>query len=1099
MKRILKISLGLALIWCTSLAILAQHNTTAKTIKIGWYHSALFQEGMSDSVPKSGYSYDYIHKVADYNGWTYQYVYGEWTELFSKLEKGEIDVLAGVSKTEERMGKILYPHDIMGKEHYVLYQHANHKTMNVMHLSTFEGKKIGTIRNNLMSTRLEQWLKDNPCGAEIIYYDSFEERDQDFDDGKLDALITTDNGILLSSQYDAIARVGADEYYLAVTKGRHDLLDDLNHAQDHIDDINPYYLNNLEYKAYGATMAKSRLSDIEGEWLDAHRVMVVGYLEHYIPYCDTDDKGHAYGLITDVMEAMLDKLNISERLKVTYKGYTDGEEMIKALKNGEIDAAFPVGGELWQLEQKGIKASNDVVTSHVNLVYKGTYSQEKIRTIAVTKGNTMMRDYLVAAYPKAKVLEYSSIQDCLDAVLAGKADATTINGLRIDIIKKNRKYHNLSVMRMEKTSGRCLGVSNQNTGLQLMLNRGLNLIGSDFGNNVSYNYMDNLYHVTISDFFANHLVLFFGIIMVFFGTIIFAVLRARHRDKAFLSMEEEKNHELEEHQAQLEELTAEQESQIEEIQILNRELERHYAIAQAASRRYFCIYSIDLETDTFYEIFSQPHMTAVLGGEGVASLALDKAWRMLVIADDQPIMEAFHDMTRWKDYLKDRDYYSCEYSGIQKGWSRAILFAAQRDNDGMVTQVVYTLEQIQEQKETEEALRKANESLIQLSEEAKAASQAKTSFLFNMSHDIRTPMNAIIGFTNLLRKHQKDSKRRNDYLDKIERSSAVLLSIINNVLEMARIEKGTIELVEEPMLAQDFNETLQTIFREIMKQKGLTFTCTAEVKHNKVCIDPTKLREVFYNILSNAYKYTEKGSVTMHLKEIPSTREGYALYQTTITDTGMGMSEDFLPHLFDEFSRENNTTDNKIEGTGLGMPIVKRLVELMQGTIEVKSQKGVGTTFIVTLPHKIADDVEMVELSTEEINPEKFQGKRILLAEDNDLNAEIAMEILGEVGFVLERAEDGNQCVEMIKKAEPDYYDIILMDVQMPGMNGYESTRVIREMSDPRKASIIILAMTANAFEEDSRRSLEAGMNGHLVKPFDVPDLLKTLSSILKH
>ena len=285
----------------------------------------------------------------------------------------------------------------------------------------------------------------------------------------------------------------------------------------------------------------------------------------------------------------------------------------------------------------------------------------------------------------------------------------------------------------------------------------------------------------------------------------------------------------------------------------------------------------------------------------------------------------------------------------------------------------------------------------------------------------------------------------------------------------------------------------------MMAKKGLTFTRQINVQHHYVMCDPVKLREVFINILSNAYKYTnEGGSVNMLLEEIPSDREGYALFRTTISDTGIGMSEEFLPHLFEEFSRENNTTEIKVEGTGLGMPIVKRLVELMDGTIEVHSRKDEGSTFIVTIPHRITEKSALVDHSGVELDPKLFAGKRILLAEDNDLNAEIATEILSEAGFVLERAEDGQIACEMMEKAPDGYYDVVLMDVQMPNMNGYEATRTIRRMNDPVKAGIPILAMTANAFEEDKREAMRAGMNGHIAKPINVKELMKTLASVLK-
>ncbi|MDO4477756.1 MAG: ATP-binding protein [Lachnospiraceae bacterium] len=381
--------------------------------------------------------------------------------------------------------------------------------------------------------------------------------------------------------------------------------------------------------------------------------------------------------------------------------------------------------------------------------------------------------------------------------------------------------------------------------------------------------------------------------------------------------------------------------------------------------------------------------------------------------------------------------------------------------------------------------------------QAKQASKAKTSFLSNMSHDIRTPMNAIMGFSNLLEKHQTDPEKRQAYINKIKSSNEVLLSIINNVLEMTRIEQGTVVLDEEAGSIRTFANSIIDMFNDMMSQKSICFTRHFELSHDYLYCDQTKVREIFINLISNAYKYTNPGgTVRVDLKELPCDKDGYLLIQTTIADTGIGMSEEYLPHLFEEFTRENNTTDAKVEGTGLGMPIVKRLVEYMDGTITVTSKKGVGTTFVVTIPHRIAraEDCpsEAIDFSLEDLN-----GKRILLAEDNDLNAEIALEILSEVGIIIDRAEDGAVCVEKMEQAPAGYYAMILMDIQMPKMSGYEATYVIRNLSDKAKAYIPIVAMTANAFEEDRRKSLQNGMDAHIAKPLQMDVLKKTLSFIL--
>lgn len=382
-------------------------------------------------------------------------------------------------------------------------------------------------------------------------------------------------------------------------------------------------------------------------------------------------------------------------------------------------------------------------------------------------------------------------------------------------------------------------------------------------------------------------------------------------------------------------------------------------------------------------------------------------------------------------------------------------------------------------------------------EMAEAANYAKTSFLFNMSHDIRTPMNAIMGFRDLLEKNQDNPELRADYLNKIKESSSVLLSIINNVLEMARIEKGTLTLNETAINTPLLQDSLYSMFNEMMQKKNITLERELHYKHPYIYVDPNKSRDIFINILSNAYKYTNPGgTVKMLTEEFPSEKEGYVWIRTTISDTGIGMSEDFLPKIFTEFSRESGVNTDKIEGTGLGMPIVKRLVDFLGGTIEVKSKKGEGSSFAVTLPHRIAEKADMDISSGSIANIEDLAGKHILLAEDNDINAEISMTLLTELGFIVERAKDGRICVEKYLE-HPDKYDLILMDVQMPNMNGYEATKVIRDTEETRTKPIPILAMTANAFEEDKKNAMSAGMNGHISKPVDIAELTREISRIL--
>jgi len=388
-------------------------------------------------------------------------------------------------------------------------------------------------------------------------------------------------------------------------------------------------------------------------------------------------------------------------------------------------------------------------------------------------------------------------------------------------------------------------------------------------------------------------------------------------------------------------------------------------------------------------------------------------------------------------------------------------------------------------------------------QKANDANDAKTSFLFNMSHDIRTPMNAILGFADLIEQKKHNPELVTDYINKIKSSGQFLLSLINNVLDMARIESGKMEIDEEFYDMLSYDNNTPEIFSELANGKKITLTTTTNIEHRYVMLDKTKVKQIILNLLSNAIKYTpEGGTVNYIFEELPCEREGYATYVSTVSDTGIGMSPEFAKNAFGVFTREHNTTESRQEGAGLGMSIVKHLVEMMGGTIEMKTEQGKGTTIVVTMSHKIVEHPEQFVngklQNEEELNLDNLFAKRILLAEDNDLNAEIAMAILCDAGLVVELAEDGLQCVKMLSESEPGYYDLILMDVQMPNMNGYEATRAIRALPDSTKSRIPIVAMTANAFDKDKRDAFAAGMNGHLAKPINVAELMKTLSETLR-
>ena len=392
------------------------------------------------------------------------------------------------------------------------------------------------------------------------------------------------------------------------------------------------------------------------------------------------------------------------------------------------------------------------------------------------------------------------------------------------------------------------------------------------------------------------------------------------------------------------------------------------------------------------------------------------------------------------------------------------------------------------------------EEIRKSAEKARKANEAKTRFLFNMSHDIRTPMNAIVGFSGLLEKSLHDEKKSLGYIKKIRVSSDILLTIINQVLEMARIESGKITLNPESVNIREMVEAMNTVFESSLTKKSLEYQCSLNVVHDQILCDKTKMEEIILNVVSNSIKYTNPhGKITVSIDELDSEDEKNANYKVVVEDNGIGMSQDYLPHIFEEFSREHTSTETRVAGTGLGLPIVKSLVDRMDGTIEVESEEGKGTRFIMKFSFPVSLENQVREKEKQNIPDitEKLEGKRILLAEDNELNAEIAETVLEETGIKVKHVEDGIQCIEELKKMPEKYYDVILMDVQMPNMDGYTATQRIRDLDDSR-AEIPIIAMTANAYDEDRRKAQEAGMDGFLAKPLDVDEMMRLLAQIIK-
>ena len=533
----------------------------------------------------------------------------------------------------------------------------------------------------------------------------------------------------------------------------------------------------------------------------------------------------------------------------------------------------------------------------------------------------------------------------------------------------------------------------------------------------------------------------------------------------------------------------EREEQLEAVQELNKRMKEYNDIISHAG---FGIWSIILKPDCKPRMQANAKMLWLLGADvGMTEEEVYETWYSHIMPSALSSVQAsveemlsgmFSENTYlWYHPVKGVIYVRCGGTSVKLEDGTTVLRGYHAD----VTDIVL------KDKEREIELSNAQKA-------AEKASRAKSAFIFNMSHDIRTPMNAILGYAELIKKNLDDKDRCNKYLDKLMMSGDFLLTLINNVLTIARIESGK-ETVDETIVSpRDVTYNVYSIFDETIERKHLEFTTITDIKTDYIYADVVKLKEIALNLVSNACKYTpEGGKISITVREIPCDKVGYTNIQTVIADNGIGISKEFLGSIFEKFTREHTATENKIQGTGLGMPLVKQFIDLMGGTITVESELGKGTTFTVTIPHRIAEapDNYIEHSSAKEFNTNR--KIRILIAEDNDLNAEIAIELLTEVGVLVERASDGIICIDMLQKAGSEYYDVILMDIQMPNMDGYKTTRIIRSMDDPVKASIPILAMTANAFEEDKKAAVEAGMDGHIAKPIDVSIIMEEIGKAL--
>ena len=1210
-------------------------------ILVGYYENEVFQEGAQIGHVKTGYAYEYYQKLSEYTGWQYDYVYGSFSDLYQKLIDGEIDLLAGLAWKEERESLIAYPDSPMGHETYSLIKHAGDDEITT-DTASLDGKRIGVLES-AMADSLRSFLDLNNVHAEVAAFSDYAPLYEAFDEHAVDILAAEGDGAYQRSGSELLCAFGASDYYLCVSKARPDLLSALNIAQTELALYEPNYISFLRNKYYPVSISSRAFSSVEKEWLKENQTLCIGYLNHYLPYSGTDAAGNVTGLIRELVPAMLKSIGI-ENIGVTYRSFDSYDDMIAVLGEGGIDAAFPVGGGLYYSEENGILQSSAVVSTATQLVYSGEYSEETIRQFAVNEKNRMQYYFVKTNYPDAEITFFPSIDDCLKAVVDGKAGCTTLNGLRANDILKNSRYRDLSLLQTSWDDDRCFGVRIGDEGLLRLINRGINVLGSEYAQSLAFRYTDQLYTYSFSDMLRGNLPLFGSIVLAVAAVIILFLVRDIKRSRRELEAKETARIELEKKNEEIAENQRMKQKELEDRLALQEELleqqqrrEQQDKMITALASDYRCVYHVDLDKNDAVCYRADPSDTEQTP-EGIhfpyyerfswyANHSVAESYRegFLQFIHPDHIRKALADeMIIGYRYLAQRcgrEYYEMiRMAGVRHAENR---------DDHIVHAVGLGLTVIDT--EMRDAMAK-NQALGEALAAAEEANKAKTAFLSSMSHEIRTPMNAIIGLDSLALRNESLPADTREYLEQIGESARHLLGLINDILDMSRIESGRLMIRREEFFFSNMLEQINTMVLAQCAEKGLHYECKVFGGVSDYYIgDDMKLKQVLINILSNAIKFTDApGSVTLTV-ERTAVFGDHSSVKFSIKDTGIGMDPAFLPKIFDTFTQEDSGRSNKYGSTGLGMAITKNIVELMNGTISVESQKGVGTEFtvVVTLTNSehqgpatsyidpgdmrilVVDDEEVaaeharivldevgikadtcydgpsalhmlevqhakhepynlvlvdwkmpemdgLELTKEirkrydkettviiltsfnwdeimdealHIGVDSFlakplfasnvideferiarknsmslfkekkradlKGRHILMAEDVLVNAEIMKQIIQIREAKIDHAENGRRVLEMFELSPVGYYDAVLMDVRMPEMDGLEAASALRALPRADAKSIPIIALTANAFDEDVQRSLQAGMNAHLSKPVEPERLYQTLEELI--
>lgn len=1007
-----------------------------------------------------------------------------WSDMLEMLNDGEIDMVTSARRTPERESKYAFSLPV-GTNRTLLSTSINRKDIISGNYPTYNDMVIGVVADSSQNEKLAPFAADKGFTYSVVEFEDTHELSEALQSGEIDAILSSD--LRRNQDEKVLDTLDVRDFYAIVRKDDTELINELDYAIGQIDLHEGDWQNILYYQFYGSDYSSLLdFTEREKAYIEAVRsgkktITATASIDRR-PYSYVED-GRLTGILIDYFAAIMEVAELPYEIVIP----DDSEEYLKLVEENGVDVVIDA---MIVEEDSGYQDDgfNGFTTDpYMETGFAVITNYDSIGAIDVIAVDNAQAASLVQRNSSndLKIIQYDTTEDAMQAVIDGNADAAYVYSYSAQLLLNKDKTQSLHFGTVHDLGTEFAMYIRDSTSHELVtiIDKCIQMVPKSKLDQLISEYTSySLEDLTVEEFArANPAIAWIAGLIAAIIMLILMILWTRNRwNKKLLHAEEDSN----------------------------KELGKQLAIVDALSRDYTNVFSIDADRGTAKVIKLEGYVTEGLVDDSEIEYdyveTLSRYISDRVHPDDRAslskalhLTNVLHRLENSKDFIGayriiddgEEHNYQYVYTYLEEAGHEGFILAGFRNID----------ETIRDEQEKKKLLS------IALAQ-AQSANKAKTNFLNSMSHDIRTPMNAIIGFTSLASESLDDPDKMQDYLDKIKTSSNHLLSLINDVLDMSRIESGKVQIEKKEVNLPVLIDDISTIVQNDINTKDLDFYLEPmKLRDDNVICDRLRLNQILLNVLSNAMKYTEPGGkISLSVMQRTSVHDDHADYEFRIKDDGIGMSPEFLERVFEPFERENTATVSGIQGTGLGLAITKNLVDLMNGTISVTSEENVGTEFVIVFPFRIPEvEADEADVQDNDVREESksddidFKGKRILLVEDNELNCEIALAILEKAGFEVDVANDGTVAVQIMEETPSDTYDLILSDVQMPKMNGYELTRYIRNMKERQKANIPIVAMTANAFDEDREEALAAGMTSYVFKPINVKKLMETLREVL--